>query len=52
MNIEHMYIVQTWLLTQVKITFPPDVWILEDAVVSKEGGDFVVCGFIISEYLS
>ena len=52
MNIEHMYIVQTWLLTQVKITFPPDVWMLEDTVVSKEGGDFVVCGFIISEYLS
>ena len=47
-----MYIIQTRFLTQVKITFPPDVWILEDAVVSKEGGDFVVCGFIISEYLS
>ena len=47
-----MYIVHSWLLTQVKITFPPDVWMLEDTVVSKEGGDFVVCGFIISEYLS
>ena len=47
-----MYIIQTRLLTQVKITFPPDVWMLEDTVVSKEGGDFVVCGFIISEYLS
>ena len=47
-----MYTVQTRLLTQVKITFPPDVWMLEDTVVSKEGGDFVVCGFIISEYLS
>ena len=30
------------LILQVKISFPPDVWMLEEKVVGKEGGNFVV----------